>query len=115
LNRPTAIEHQIASRVAKTIDPLNNDTIDDPLVRIRLNKVSQLDQNIIIHYTHETRFTNYKKNVHQLWDQIFAATPVMNSKLIVGNQNNRHATKILVRRRPHRISEGKITNIVNSN
>jgi len=34
--KPTAIEHQIASRIAKTIDPLKDDKTDDPLVRIRI-------------------------------------------------------------------------------
>ncbi len=55
LNRPTAIEHQVASRIEKTIDPFKNDTIDDPLVRMRLKKLFNSDRNLIIHYTHEAR------------------------------------------------------------
>jgi hypothetical protein len=47
LNRPTATEYQIASRIVKTIDPLKNDA-------------------------HEARFATYKKYIHQLWDQIIA-------------------------------------------
>jgi ATP-dependent Lon protease len=100
LNRPTATEHQIASRIAKTIDPLKNDTIDDPLVRIRLNKESNSYRNLIIHYTHEARLRNYKKHIHQLWNQFFADTPVTNTKLIVGNRNSRNAIKTFIRRRP---------------
>jgi hypothetical protein len=109
LNRPTANEYQIALRIAKIIDPLKNETIDDPLVRMRLQKLFNSDRNLIIHYTHEARFATYKKHIHQLWNQIFADTPVKNSKLIVGNRNSRNATKILIRRRPHIMSSTKIT------
>ncbi len=33
LNKTTVTENQIASRLAKTIDPNTNDTMDDPLVQ----------------------------------------------------------------------------------
>jgi len=36
LNRLTTIEHQVASRITKTTDTLKNDTVDDPLARMRL-------------------------------------------------------------------------------
>lgn len=100
LNRPTAMEHQLASRIAKTIDPQKNAPIDDPLVQIRLNKQSNYTRNLIIHYTYEARLAAYKKHIHELWDQTFINTPLSNTKLIVGNRNSRNAIKILVRRRP---------------
>ncbi len=104
LNRQTLIEHQLASRIPKTTDALKNDTIDDPLVWMRLKILSNSDRNLIVHYTQEARLGIYKKHIHQLWDQIFADTPVTNSKLIVGNRNSRNATKILIRRRPYIMS-----------
>jgi hypothetical protein len=61
LNRPTLIEHQLASRIAKTTDPLKNDTIDDPLVRMRLKKLPNSDRNLIGPYTHKARLATYKK------------------------------------------------------
>jgi hypothetical protein len=36
LNQPTAIEHQIASRIAKTLDSLTDENIADPLVRTHI-------------------------------------------------------------------------------
>ncbi len=112
LNRTTAIEHQIASRIAKTIDPLKNDTVDDPLARMRLNKESSSCRNLIIHNTHEARFRNYKKHIHQLWNQIFPDTPVRSTKLIVGNRNSRNAIKTFIRRRPFTIlSAQKLQNM----
>ncbi len=56
LNRPTAIEHQITSRIAKAIDPFRNETNDDPLVRIPINIELTSFHYLIIHYTHEERF-----------------------------------------------------------
>jgi hypothetical protein len=107
LNRPTLIEYQLASRIAKTTDTLKNDTIDDPLARMQLKKLSNSDRNLIVHYTHEARLGTYKKHIHRLWDHIFADTPVTDTKLIVGNRNSRNATKILIRRRPHIISSAE--------
>jgi hypothetical protein len=95
LNRTTATEYEITSRIAKTIDPFKNDRINDSLVRMRLNKVPKSDRNLIIHNTHEARLGTYKKHIHQLWDQIFADTPVTNTKLIVGNRNSCNTTNIL--------------------
>jgi hypothetical protein len=46
-------QHRAASRIAKTIGPLKNDTIDNPSVRMRPNKLLNSDRNLIIHYIHE--------------------------------------------------------------
>ncbi len=43
-----------------TLTPLRNDTIDDPLVGMRINKASNFDRNLIIHYTHEAWLATYK-------------------------------------------------------
>jgi hypothetical protein len=53
-----------------------------------------------MHYTHEARLESYKKNIHQLWNQIFAQTPVINMRLIIGNRNNPNNKGTLVHRRP---------------
>jgi hypothetical protein len=66
LNKATATEHQIASRIVKTIDPNKNDIVDDPLVQMRFHQKSKWVTNMIIHYTHEARLASYKKNIHQL-------------------------------------------------
>jgi hypothetical protein len=56
LNRPTAIEHQIASRIATAIDPLRNQNNDDSLVRIPINRELTSFHYLVMHYTHEERF-----------------------------------------------------------
>jgi len=103
LNRPTVIEHEIASRIARTIDPPQNDTIDDSLVRMRVNTELKSHRKLIIHYTYEERLATYRKHIHQLWNQIFGNTPVTSTKLIVGNRNSPNAMRIFIRHRSHTI------------
>jgi len=67
INRPTIPEYQIASRVAKAIKNDPTEEINDPLVKVRLNKQSKFDNNLIIHYTYEKRLQNNNKAIHQFW------------------------------------------------
>ena len=102
LEIPTISEHQTASRLARAaMNSQDYDAVDDPLVRAKIKKISKSIDNLIIHYTHEARLANTKKDIHQLWHQIFNGTPVANTKLIVGNRNNRKCQDSLVRGRPH--------------
>ena len=80
---------------------MNHDTANDPLVRIHAKRQSKSLHNLIIHYLHEARLTSYKKDIHELWDQIFQQTVVLNTKLIVGNRNSQNTTRTLVRLCPH--------------
>jgi len=61
LNKTTVTEHQIASRITKTIDPNTTDTNDDPLVQLRLRQKSKWVDNLIIHYQHEARLAGYNE------------------------------------------------------
>jgi len=90
----------MASRIAKATDSQDYDAVDNPLVRAQLRKKSKSIHNLIIHYTHEARLARYKKDIHQLWHRIFTETPITNTKLIVGNRNNRKCQDSLVRRCP---------------
>ena len=102
LYKPTISEYQIASRIAKAITNNSKEEVDDPLVKARLNKQSKFDTNLTIHYTYETRLQNNKRDIHQLWNCTFQQTPVMNTRLIVGNRNSRNLTRELVHRHPDR-------------
>ena len=101
LHKPTATAYIVASRIANATDTHNTDKVDDPLVRLQLNKKSRWADDIIIHYTHEARLQTYKKAAHQLWHQIFTETPVMNTKFIIGNRNNPNNKSRFARRRLH--------------
>jgi hypothetical protein len=99
LNRPTIPEYQTASRLVKAIKNNPTEEINDPLVKTRLNKQSKFDNNLIIHCTYEKRLQSNKNAIHQLWHQTFEQTPVMNTRLIIGNQNSRNMTQDLIHRR----------------
>jgi hypothetical protein len=55
------MEHQIASRIATTINTTDNEITDNPLVKRALDKESKWLDNLIIHYIHEQRLETYKK------------------------------------------------------
>lgn len=102
LDTPTISEHQIASRMARTVtDAQDYNAIDDPLVREKIKRKAKSIDNLIVHYTHEARLASSKKDIHQLWHQIFNGTTIAQTKLIVGNRNNRKCQDSLIRRRPH--------------
>ena len=98
LNKPTIPEYAIASRIAKSLDTKSVDEVNDPLVKARLRKQNKFDKNLIIHYTYEKRLENNKKDIHKLWNQTFQQTPVLNTRLIIGNRNNQNLTKEIVHR-----------------
>ena len=64
--KPTILEYQMASRVARSIKSEQQAIIDDSLVRSPLEKPSKFDTNVIIHYTYEKRFQSNEKYIHQL-------------------------------------------------
>jgi hypothetical protein len=75
------------------MDTPEHNQVDDPLVRAYLKKKSKWNTNLIVHYTHEARLASYKKDIHQLWHQLFAETPVMNTNLIIGNRETTGISK----------------------
>jgi hypothetical protein len=100
LYKPTIPEHQIALRIANTLDSSTDDTIIDPLLQTRPTQKSKWTNKVILHYKHEARLETYKNDIHQLWSHIFNNTPVINTKLIIRNKNNVNTKKTLVRRCP---------------
>jgi hypothetical protein len=82
------------------MDPSQINSTMDPLVKAKLLKRQQKNKSIIVHYTHEKRFANYKSKIHQIWNASFSASTGIQTKLIVGTRNNPNLTKELVRRSP---------------
>jgi hypothetical protein len=58
-------------------------TVNNSLVAAHASKKSKWIRNLIIHYTHEARHENYKRDIHQLWNQIFKDTATMNTTLLI--------------------------------
>ena len=104
LAQPTPSEHTRATRIASQMDCTKQNSFPDSLVQSKLFKRQQQVNSLaplIIHYTHEQRFGHYKRAIHQKWNDSFRDTPVMDTVLVVGTQNNPNLTKELVRRSPY--------------
>ncbi|CAF3506423.1 unnamed protein product [Rotaria sp. Silwood2] len=100
LEQATVPEHRRAARIPKTMDYNNFHSSIDPLVKAKLLKRRERANSIILHHTHEKRFSHYKRDIHRIWNDIFHNTPVQTTKLIVGTRNNPNLSKELVRRSP---------------
>jgi hypothetical protein len=100
LRKPTITGYQLASRIANSIDADSRENVDTLSLKTRLQKQTKFATNLIIHYTYEKRLQSNKKDIHQLWNQLFQQTPVTDTRLIVDNRNNRNMTRELVHRRP---------------
>ena len=57
---------------------------------------------LIVHYTHEKRFHSLKREIHQIYNDVFKNSPVADVKSIVGTRNRRDARNDLIRKRPQR-------------
>jgi hypothetical protein len=100
LDQQTSAEKQIQSRIDKATSynptPEPNHTKHPQ----QLSKQDKWNTRLILHYTHEQRLANNKKDFHQIWNNILSDTPVINTKLIIGTRNRRNATKEMVSKRP---------------
>ncbi|CAF3564401.1 unnamed protein product [Rotaria socialis] len=63
-------------------------------------KPNKFQNKLIIHYTHEKRFKTRKRDLHRIFQETFANTSILETKLIVGNRNQKSTMKELIRKRP---------------
>lgn len=88
------------------LDMNNNQVVNDEekaavqTTTVMEQKDARIINCLLLHYTHEKRFSSYKQDLHQIWSEIFVNTPAFNVKVIVGNRNNSNAKTELVRKRP---------------
>jgi hypothetical protein len=47
-------------------------------------------------------FKVIKKDIHQLWNQLFQQTPAMDTRLIIGNRNSQNLIRELIHQLPQR-------------
>ncbi|CAF1536747.1 unnamed protein product, partial [Rotaria magnacalcarata] len=104
LGQPTPRQSQVALSAA-TAD-IDNDQVADETKQLTESatkldtKITNYEEKLFLHYTHEKRFQVCKRDMHHVYEHIFKSTPAMYTKLIVGNRNRRQATNELIRKRP---------------
>ena len=106
IKQTTVHEHRRAARIARTLDYEAIPANIDPLVKAKLLKRQQRAKAMILHYTHEQRFSHYKRAIHRMWNDTFHNTPLHSTTLIVGTRNNPNLGKELVRLNPYSKSSG---------
>ncbi len=105
IDQPTPRQSQVAMRAATA--NIDNDPTDEEQNESKESSIKKTGKNetnygdkLFIHYTHEKRFHSFKRDMHQVYDDIFKNTNAMDLKLIVGNCNRRDARNELIRKRP---------------
>ena len=98
---PTPQQSQVALNAA-TAD-IDNDPTDDQIIPPPPkpnNQCNNGEKTLFVHCTHEKRFTSMKRDMHKVYDDIFANTPASDAKIIVGHRNRRDTSNELIRKRP---------------
>jgi hypothetical protein len=88
LNTPTIAEMYLTARVAGTSGTNNVDPSEKTVIGNQPLSESRRESQLIIHYTHEQRLQQYKRDIHQLWNRTFQGTSVTSTRLIIGNRNS---------------------------
>ncbi|CAF5041203.1 unnamed protein product, partial [Rotaria magnacalcarata] len=126
LGQPTPRQSQVALSAA-TAD-IDNDTDADetkqpnePSTKPDTATITNYEEKLFLHYTHEKRFTVMKRDMHHVYEHTFEYTPAMNTKVIVGNRNRRPAANELIHKRPtqtflqNHITQSKRQNKISGN
>ncbi|CAF1682093.1 unnamed protein product, partial [Adineta ricciae] len=98
LAQPTARQTQVTRSMTAAANTTNESSEDS--IAIMPDNVTNLQRRFFIHYTHERRFRPFKRDMHQLYQNVFQNTPAMAVKMVVGNRNRRDNTQELVHKRP---------------
>ena len=106
LGQPTTRQSQVAMNIARA----NIVTDEWQAQHIEPNEINQQSRapgqthgkKLIVHYTHEKRFHSLKREIHQIYNDVFKNSPVADVKSIVGTRNRRDARNDLIRKRPQR-------------
>ncbi|CAF4936211.1 unnamed protein product, partial [Rotaria socialis] len=105
LGEPTPRQSQVALSAA-TADIDNDPDTDEPkqpnesTTKIYKTNITNYQEKLFIHYTHEKRFNVFKRDMHHVYEDTFKSTPAMYTNLIVGNRNRRQASDELIHKRP---------------
>jgi len=61
-------------------------------------KADKSEQRLYLHYTHEKRFDSLKRDIHQIYSEVFQITDASKIRLIIGHRNSRNIQCELVQK-----------------
>ncbi|UJR29591.1 hypothetical protein I4U23_010808 [Adineta vaga] len=108
LNQLTVKQKIVAKRV-DTVDIVNDDHPNDrkmddiPSRKLKINikqNNEKFTNTIFIHFIHEARLKDVRRDVHRIHDNLFKNTPNEDIRLIAGHRNSPNIERELTRKRP---------------
>ncbi len=57
---------------------------------------------MFLHYIHEKGLDSLKRDIHQIYSDIFGETQTSDIRLIIGHRNSRNINSELIKKQPHR-------------
>ena len=109
MDQPTPRQNQIDTQIAKYTQDNVNCTVQQTKQALPLaSKTNQQPSKkksgqdyVLIHITHENRFTSMKRDMHEIFREAFQSLGIEAVRLIVGHRNSPTLQRELIRKRPH--------------
>ena len=104
MDQPSPRQSQIEASITQanqenSSHQIMSSSLSSPTMYQKLKQ--NLQDSVIIHYTHENRFTSTKRDMHEIFREAFKAFGIEAVRLIVGHRNNPSSQRELIRKRPH--------------
>jgi hypothetical protein len=107
MGQPTPRQSQIEAQI-KQYQEINEHDLEEQPKQIWASKsiVQQVEKKfvqdkMVIHYTHENRFTSMKRDMHEVFREAFKDLGIDAVRFIVGHRNSPNMQRELIRKRPH--------------
>lgn len=75
--------------------------IDNIQTNARDQSNKKLHNTLFLHYTHEQRLDSIKRDIHNIYSEVFQGTTALDIRLIIGHRNSRNIQLELVQTRPY--------------
>ncbi|CAF2871551.1 unnamed protein product [Rotaria sp. Silwood2] len=102
MQQPTARHSQVQARIAQYKENNEEHQVEQLVTATstttRKQKKNIFQDAVIIHYTHEKRFTTMKKDMHQIFHEAFQGFGIEAVRLIVGHRNGSNSECELIRK-----------------
>lgn len=103
MGQPTARQSQIEAQLVLYKEN-NEDENENQSISTTMNttqhSVKKSRDKIIVHYTHENRFTSMKRDMHAIFREAFKDLGIESVRFIVAHRNSPNTQRELIRKRP---------------
>jgi predicted methyltransferase len=107
MGQPTPRQSKIEAQISQSKQNNENDQEEEPKQALASTSTThqqgknKCQDNVIIHYTHENRFTSMKRDTHEIFREAFKGLGPEAVRLVVGHRNSPTIQRELIRKRSH--------------